>query len=72
MIVKDFTFKRDFLKHTNHKNGYHVYTDMTTVADKSGDELPDSVIELLYRINAELAEPLDDEDVSMNIRSEGT
>ena len=62
-IVKDFTFKREFLKHTNHKNGYHVYTDMTTVADKSGDELPDSVIELLYRIYAESADTIDDEEV---------
>ncbi len=64
MIVKDFTFKRDFLKHTNHKNGYHVYTDMTTVADKSGDELPESVIKLLYRINAESADTIDDEEVT--------
>ena len=64
MIVKDFTFKREFLKHTNHKNGYHVYTDMTTVADKAGDELPDSVIELLYRIYAESADTIDDEEVT--------
>ena len=62
MIVKDFKFKRDFLKHTNHKNGYHVYTDMATVADKAGDELPDSVIKLLYRINAKSADTIDDED----------
>ena len=53
MKVKDFEFKRDFLKHTNFKNGYHVYTVMETVSDKSGEELPDSVIKLLYRIYAE-------------------
>ena len=62
MIVKDFTFKREFLKHSNHKNGYHVYTGMETVADKAGDELPDSVIKLLYRINAESADTIDDEE----------
>lgn len=53
MKVKDFEFKRDFLKHTNFKNGYHVYTGMETVSDKSGEEFPDSVIKLLYRIYAE-------------------
>ncbi|MCI5845789.1 MAG: hypothetical protein MRZ94_08420 [Oscillospiraceae bacterium] len=53
MKVKDFEFKRDFLKHTNFKNGYHVYTGMETVSDKSGEELPESVIKLLYRIYAE-------------------
>ncbi|MGN0614144.1 MAG: hypothetical protein ACI4JB_09635 [Porcipelethomonas sp.] len=53
MKVKDFEFKRDFLKHTNFKNGYHVYTGMETVSDKSGEELPDSAIKLLYRIYAE-------------------
>ena len=55
MIVKDFSFKRDFLKHTNYKNGYHVYTGMETVSDRSGDELPESIIKLLYRIYAETA-----------------
>lgn len=55
MKVKDFEFKRDFLKHTNFKNGYHVYTGMETVSDKSGEELPDSVINLLYRIYVESA-----------------
>ena len=55
MIVKDFSFKRDFLRHSNYKNGYHVYTNMKTVSDKSGDELPESVIKLLYRIYAETA-----------------
>ena len=55
MIVKDFSFKRDFLKHTNFKNCYHVYTGMETVSDRSGDELPESVIKLLYRIYAEAA-----------------
>lgn len=55
MIVKDFSFKRDFLKHTNFKNGYHVYTGMETVSDRSGEELPESVIKLLYRIYADTA-----------------
>jgi hypothetical protein len=55
MIVKDFSFKRDFLKHTNYKSGYHVYTGMETVSDRSGEELPESVIKLLYRIYAETA-----------------
>ena len=55
MIVKEFEFKRDFLKHTNYKNGYHVYTGMETVSDKAGDELPESVIKLLYRIYTESA-----------------
>ena len=55
MKVKYFEFKRDFLKHTNFKNGYHVYTGMETVSDKSGEELPDSVINLLYRIYVESA-----------------
>ncbi|MDY3256807.1 MAG: hypothetical protein SOX14_00560 [Ruminococcus callidus] len=53
MKVKDFEFNRDFLKHTNFKNGYHVYTGMEIVSDTSGEELPDSVIKLLYRIYAE-------------------
>lgn len=53
MKVKDVEFNRDFLKHTNFKNGYHVYTGMETVSDKSGEELPESVIKLLYRIYAE-------------------
>jgi len=55
MIVKEFEFKRDFLKHTNYKNGYHVYTGMETVSDKVGDELPENVIKLLYRIYTESA-----------------
>lgn len=55
MIVKDFSFKRDFLKHTNFKNGYHVYTGMETVSDRSGEKLSESVIKLLYRIYAEAA-----------------
>lgn len=53
MKVKEFEFERGFLKHTNFKNGYHVYTGMETVSDKLGEELPDSVIKLLYRIYAE-------------------
>ena len=53
MTVKDFRFGRDFLKHTNFKNGYHVYTDMDTVTDRLGNELPESIIKLLYRIYAE-------------------
>ena len=59
MTVKDFRFGRDFLKHTNFKNGYHVYTGMDTVTDRSGDELPESIIKLLYRIYAEYAAPND-------------
>ena len=55
MTVKDFRFGRDFLKHTNFKNGYHVYTGMDTVTDRSGNELPESIIKLLYRIYAEAA-----------------
>ena len=55
MVVKDFRFNRDFLKHTNFKNGYHVYTGIETVSNKSGDDLPDSIIKLLYRIYAESA-----------------
>ena len=55
MTVKDFRFKRDFLKHTNFKNDYHVYTGMDTVTDRSGEELPESIIKLLYRIYAEAA-----------------
>ena len=59
MTVKDFRFGRDFLKHTNFKNGYHVYTGMETVSDRSGEELPESIIKLLYRIYAEYAAPND-------------
>lgn len=55
MTVKVFRFGRDFLKHTNFKNGYHVYTGMETVSDRSGDELPESIIKLLYHIYAENA-----------------
>ena len=55
MTAKDFSFKRDFLKHTNYKNGYHVYTGMETVSDRLGGELPESIIKLLYRIYAETA-----------------
>ena len=55
MTVKDFRFGRDFLKHTNFKNGYHVYTGIETVSDRSGDELPESIIKLLYHIYAENA-----------------
>ena len=55
MTVKDFRFGRGFLKHTNFKNGYHVYTGMDTVTDRSGDELPESIIKLLYHIYAENA-----------------
>lgn len=56
MKVNDFKFKRDFLKHSNYNNGYHVYTGMDTVSDRSGNELPDSIIKLLYRIYAESAD----------------
>ena len=60
MIVKNFSFKRDFLKHTNYKNGYHVYTDMETISDRHGKELPESVIKLLYRIYTETVNPNDE------------
>ena len=63
MKVKDFEFNRDFLKHTNFKNGYHVYTGMETVSDKSGEELPDSVIRLLYRIYTESASQNEETEV---------
>lgn len=53
MKVKEFEFERHFLKHTNFKNDYHVYIGMETVSDKSGDEIPESVIKLLYRIYTE-------------------
>lgn len=56
MIVNNFKFKRDFLKHINYKHGYHVYTGMETGSDKSGNELPESIIKLLYRIYAESAD----------------
>ncbi|MBE6850946.1 MAG: hypothetical protein IKL00_06600 [Oscillospiraceae bacterium] len=62
MTIKDFRFKRDFLKHTNFKNGYHVYSGMETVSDRSGEELPESVIKLLYRINAETAADMNHEN----------
>lgn len=62
MIVKNFSFKRDFLKHTNYKNGYHVYTGMGTVSDRSGEELPKSVIKLLYRIYTETANTNDENE----------
>ena len=55
MTVKDFRFRRDFLKHTNYKYGYHVYNGMETVSDKFGGTLPDSVIKLLYHIYTENA-----------------
>jgi len=53
MKVKNFSFGRDFLKHTNFKNGYHVYTGMETVSDRSGEDFPESVIKMLYRIYTE-------------------
>ena len=62
MIVRNFSFKRDFLKHTNYKNGYHVYSGMGTVSDRSGEELPESVIKLLYRIYAETADTNDESE----------
>lgn len=53
MKAERFEFQRNFLKHTNFKNGYHVYTNMKTVSDQSGAELPASVIRLLYQIGTE-------------------
>ena len=64
MKAKELEFERKFLKHTNYKNGCHVYTGMETVSDKSGAELPESVIKLLYRIYVETAEkPEESEDM---------
>ena len=62
MKAKEFEFDRNFLKHTNYKNGCHVYTGMETVSDKSGAELPESVIKLLYRIYVETAEKPEEMD----------
>ena len=60
MKAKEFEFDRNFLKHTNY--GCHVYTGMETVSDKSGAELPESVIKLLYRIYVETAEKPEEMD----------
>ena len=62
MKAKEFVFDRNFLKHTNYKNGCHVYTGMETVLDKSGAEPPESVIKLLYRIYVETAEKPEEMD----------
>lgn len=62
MKAKKFEFDRNFLKHTNYKNGCRVYTGMETVLDKSGAELPESVIKLLYRIYVETAEKPEEMD----------
>lgn len=62
MKAKEFVFDRNFLKHTNYKNGCHVYTGMETVLDKSGAELPESVIKLLYRIYVETADKPEEMD----------
>ena len=62
MKAKELEFERKFLKHTNYKNGCHVYTGMGTVSDKSGAELPESVIKLLYRIYVETAEKPEEVD----------
>ena len=61
MKAKEFVFDRNFLKHINYKNGCHVYTGMETVSDKSGAELPESVIKLLYRIYVETADKPEEE-----------
>lgn len=61
MKAKEFEFDRNFLKHTNYKNGCHVYTGMETVSDRSGAELPESVIKLLYRIYVETADKPEEE-----------
>lgn len=62
MKAKELEFERKFLKHTNYKNGCHVYIGMETVSDKSGAELPESVIKLLYRIYVETAEKPEEMD----------
>ena len=62
MKAKEFVFDQNFLKHTNYKNGCHVYTGMETVLDKSGAELPESVIKLLYRIYVETADKPEEMD----------
>ena len=62
MKAKELEFERKFLKHTNYKNGSHVYTGKETVSDKSGAELPESVINLLYRIYVETAEKTEEMD----------
>ena len=54
MTVKKITFDRSQLKHTNFKNGYHKFDSMSTTADKEGQELPESVIKVLYKIYEEL------------------
>ena len=54
MKAKEFVFDRNFLKHTNYKNGCHVYTGMETVSE--------SVIKLLYRIYVETAEKPEEMD----------
>ncbi len=54
MMVKDVQFERKFLRHSNHKNDYHVYTGMNTIPDKPESNIPESIIKLLYRIHTEL------------------
>lgn len=49
-MVKKVTFEKSQLKCTNYKNGYHIYKKIETVADKPDTGIPDSVINLLYRI----------------------
>lgn len=50
MTVKNISFERCFLKHTNYKNSFHVYKGMETTADSKDTEIPESVIKVLYRI----------------------
>jgi hypothetical protein len=66
MIVKDFSFNRNFLKHANYTNGYHVYTGMKTISDQSGNAFPDSIVKLLYRIYTESSTALEREETLKN------
>lgn len=54
MMVKDIQFNRKFLRHSNYKNDYHVYTGMTTIPDKPESGIPESIVKLLYRIHTEI------------------
>lgn len=53
MTVKNINFERDFLKHRNYKNGFHVYKGMETTADSKDTGIPESVVKVLFRIFSE-------------------